>query len=1015
MSTSNNSPKSNTKIKPNSEQKLEAELFATVCADRKDEPFIGAFAHNEKNISKQKNGQLFGIVQVTDRSDNSSYLPNLLIQVIKKEFYRSRYRSLEENFEAALRKANIDLADLVEKEIAQWVGHLNVALGALKKDQFIFTISGDAKIFLARNQRLVDIGKDLNDEESLNPIKTFNNVSSGQLQAGDKIILLPASALKIISTENLRRHLRTLPSDEFDNLLKSTIEAEGSYESLAIVNLQDQTKEQTFLTEITNKPMGNYFGTQTEESVVALPEEELSARLSENPLIPSLEGKEPETSPSTEEKTNDLLTPTTALFSDQTAADQLSINKATHDKEPLDTKEQLSPFEEQPEIFISEDDHFEITPPLKKRKGAKEKLGEFLKKSSLLKNSFTGLQEKFIGEKITPEEEKKPDESPIISKEKGVDNTKASLKKKPLAKKEISTSSTSTNLEPKSTLDFLTALKAAQIKIKSGSSIVTTSAIAFSKKAIDQGKIIGGKTISHLDTSTKNLTAWSKKTISQTNKAVKNKELWRSEKKKKLLIQEVSRQEDVTEVVSSPENIEEVVLNNGTNLILESSQKLPKKEKPSHTKAVVSKPEPVLMDGLQRKPSPKKRSRKSKKITHLESPIPEEIDNFDEFFGELSAEIKAKEERMKKKFDSFWEDELENTNDFFKKEAEEELKLPKKSSSQEENSTIKSSQKSAAIKTLKYILPLLLIGAIAGGTIYFWPQFKKLNEKVSTKETSIKEEPVSVQPIEPSEVIENNLENDLGEISNALTIGQAKNSITALGLADEVAFAITDNGDSLIEFKNDQEVEVYPLSKTNSTTNDLVYLNSLKLIIILGEDNKAFQSFSPITKKTESQKITLPNNFKLAGVGSYLDYIYLLDKNTGQIYRYPRAEGGFGESKQWLKSPLLDKEIFDMAVDEKIRLILADGSIETFANGKSEDKTIIKDLSPNKIFTHNDLKYYYLLDKAQGKIAQLDKSNNQVLKEVTDSKLKIATDFVINKDETEIIFSVEKELLKLTF
>ena len=238
MSTLDNPPKPNAKaeVKTVSKIKLEAELFSTVCAERQNEPFISAFTHNEQNVSKQKNGQFFGVVQVDDHSDNSSYLPNLLIQITRKEFYRSRNRTLEENFEAALRKANTDLADLTEKNIAQWIGHLNVALGALKNNQFIFTVSGNAKILLVRKQRLVDIGKDLA-EKTINPIKTFSNVSSGQLEANDKIILLPTFALKIISIENLRRHLKTLSSDEFDNLLESTIAAEGRYESLVIVNL----------------------------------------------------------------------------------------------------------------------------------------------------------------------------------------------------------------------------------------------------------------------------------------------------------------------------------------------------------------------------------------------------------------------------------------------------------------------------------------------------------------------------------------------------------------------------------------------------------------------------------------------------------------------------------------------------------------------------------------------------------------------------------------------------------
>lgn len=103
-----------------------------------------------------------------------------------------------------------------------------------------------------------------------------------------------------------------------------------------------------------------------------------------------------------------------------------------------------------------------------------------------------------------------------------------------------------------------------------------------------------------------------------------------------------------------------------------------------------------------------------------------------------------------------------------------------------------------------------------------------------------------------------------------------------------------------------------------------------------------------------------------------------------------------------------------MAVDEKIRLIFADGTVEIFANGKSESKTTFAETTPAKIFTHNDLKHYYLLDKNRGKIIQIDKSNNTITKEIIDPKLKNTNNFTVDENETKLLFSVGNEVLKLT-
>ncbi|HUD09077.1 MAG TPA: hypothetical protein VMQ48_03245 [Candidatus Saccharimonadales bacterium] len=75
----------------------------------------------------------------------------------------------------------------------------------------------------------------------------------------------------------------------------------------------------------------------------------------------------------------------------------------------------------------------------------------------------------------------------------------------------------------------------------------------------------------------------------------------------------------------------------------------------------------------------------------------------------------------------------------------------------------------------------------------------------------------------------------------------------------------------------------------------------LNTIFILTADKKVI-SFTPSNKKFQENNISFPDNLNASDIKAYLTYIYVLDSSANQIYRYPRAEGGFGEKQDWLKN-----------------------------------------------------------------------------------------------------------------
>jgi len=80
-------------------------------------------------------------------------------------------------------------------------------------------------------------------------------------------------------------------------------------------------------------------------------------------------------------------------------------------------------------------------------------------------------------------------------------------------------------------------------------------------------------------------------------------------------------------------------------------------------------------------------------------------------------------------------------------------------------------------------------------------------------------------------------------------------------------------------------------------------MDDLSLVFLLTRSGELF-SYAPSNGTFSKNDIGIPAGFRPTGIGSFLTYLYLLDGPTGNIYRYPRAEGGFGEGIVWTSAPV---------------------------------------------------------------------------------------------------------------
>lgn len=212
-----------------------------VCNDKKLRPFIEVFVQEPENVTQQNLGTLLGIFEITDFSEDSSYIVNYLISVIKKEYSSRPKRGAIESFEAALHKANLALSKLAEHGNIRWIGKLNALVAVIEKNNLHLSQSGTASAFLLRFKSLTDISEGLATEEAEpHPLKTFVNISSGRLEADDKIIVTTDGMFNIFSLEEIKKSALRFPGEKFIQFLKTALGNELERAGVLVVDLKER-------------------------------------------------------------------------------------------------------------------------------------------------------------------------------------------------------------------------------------------------------------------------------------------------------------------------------------------------------------------------------------------------------------------------------------------------------------------------------------------------------------------------------------------------------------------------------------------------------------------------------------------------------------------------------------------------------------------------------------------------------------------------------------------------------
>lgn len=153
-------------------------------------------------------------------------------------------------------------------------------------------------------------------------------------------------------------------------------------------------------------------------------------------------------------------------------------------------------------------------------------------------------------------------------------------------------------------------------------------------------------------------------------------------------------------------------------------------------------------------------------------------------------------------------------------------------------------------------------------------------------------------------------------------------------------------------------------------------------------------------------------------ISAYAGNFYVLDRGTSKVYRYAGVEGGFGSKQDWLTAgtePDLTS-IFNWTIDGSIWFLSETGKVFKFTRGNQDSLSftgVIPQLSqPTAIYTNEEQKFVYIMERETGRIVVVDKEGNYQAQYFSD-KIKEARGLVVSEEVGKIIIATEDKLYSI--
>ncbi len=180
-------------------------------------------------------------------------------------------------------------------------------------------------------------------------------------------------------------------------------------------------------------------------------------------------------------------------------------------------------------------------------------------------------------------------------------------------------------------------------------------------------------------------------------------------------------------------------------------------------------------------------------------------------------------------------------------------------------------------------------------------------------------------------------------------------------------------------------------------------MDDLDALFLLGESG-TLHMYTVANKQFETSTLPLPAGAQVDAIGAYLTYLYVLDRDSRMIYRFPRSEGGFGAPVTWSKESLSLAEDSPLTVGETIALVGEDQSIGLYERGK---RSAIAFGETRASVTPSALAF----DKASTDLLVLDRTKERVVRYRVDGSLVAQYFHASFKDASTLLMGPGNTLL----
>jgi len=178
-------------------------------------------------------------------------------------------------------------------------------------------------------------------------------------------------------------------------------------------------------------------------------------------------------------------------------------------------------------------------------------------------------------------------------------------------------------------------------------------------------------------------------------------------------------------------------------------------------------------------------------------------------------------------------------------------------------------------------------------------------------------------------------------------------------------------------------------------------------IIFLSDSNK-LSSLDLNKKEITSVNIGFINdNPNIKAFASYNNYLYLLEPEANQIYKYRRTANGFDSGKSWITDSEADiRNAISIAIDGFIYILKSDGTVDKYLSGVKKDFSVEELSDPvsssAEIYTNADLEYLYVIDPPKQRVVLFNKINGSLIRQYTSGSFDDLKNIVINEIEDKM-------------